>query len=37
MEYGLTNAIRKTTLLKKPEVLFLEGHDELDTIRGADL
>ena len=36
MEYGLTNAIRKTTLLKKPEVLFVEGHDELDTIRGAD-
>ena len=36
MEYGLTNAIRKTTLLRKPEVLFVEGHDELDTIRGAD-
>ena len=36
MEYGLTNAIKKTTLLKKPEVLFIEGHDELDTIRGAD-
>ncbi|MBI3517762.1 MAG: gliding motility-associated ABC transporter substrate-binding protein GldG [Bacteroidetes bacterium] len=36
MEYGLTNAIRKTTLEKKPEVLFVEGHDELDTIRGAD-
>ncbi|MBC7695978.1 MAG: gliding motility-associated ABC transporter substrate-binding protein GldG [Burkholderiales bacterium] len=36
LEYGLTNAIRKTTLLKKPEVLFVEGHDELDTIRGAD-
>jgi len=36
MEYGLTNAIRKTTLLKKPEILFVEGHDELDTIRGAD-
>lgn len=36
MEYGLTNAIRKTTLLRKPEVLFIEGHDELDTIRGAD-
>jgi len=36
MEYGLTNAIRKTTLIKKPEVLFVEGHDELDTIRGAD-
>ena len=36
LEYGLTNAIRKTTLFKKPEVLFIEGHDELDTIRGAD-
>lgn len=36
LEYGLTNAIRKTSLLKKPEVLFIEGHDELDTIRGAD-
>jgi len=36
MEYGLTNAIKKTTLVRKPEVLFVEGHDELDTIRGAD-
>lgn len=36
MEYGLTNAIRKTTLIRKPEVLFIEGHSELDTIRGAD-
>ena len=36
MEYGLTNAIRKTTLIKKPEVLFIEGHSELDTIQGAD-
>ncbi len=36
MEYGLTNAIRKTILEKKPEVLFVEGHDELDTVRGAD-
>lgn len=36
MEYGLTNAIQKTILVKKPEVLFIEGHDELDTIRGAD-
>jgi ABC-2 type transport system permease protein len=36
LEYGLTNAIQKTILLKKPEVLFIEGHDELDTIRGAD-
>lgn len=36
MEYGLCNAIKKTTIFKKPEVLFVEGHDELDTIRGAD-
>ncbi|MES2514127.1 MAG: gliding motility-associated ABC transporter substrate-binding protein GldG [Bacteroidota bacterium] len=36
LEYGLTNAIKKSTLIKKPEVLFIEGHDELDTIRGAD-
>ena len=36
LEYGLCNAIRKNTLLKKPEVLFIEGHDELDTIRCAD-
>ena len=36
LEYGLTNSIKKTTLLKKPEVLFVEGHGELDTIRGAD-
>ncbi len=36
MEYGLTNAIRKNSLKKKPEVLFIEGHDELDTLRAAD-
>lgn len=36
LEYGLANGIRKNTLVKKPEVLFLEGHSELDTIRGAD-
>ncbi len=36
MEYGLSNTIRKTTLIKKPEVVFIEGHDELDTIRCAD-
>lgn len=36
LEYGLSNSIRKTTLIKKPEVLFVEGHDELDTIRCAD-
>jgi ABC-2 type transport system permease protein len=36
LEYGLSNSIRKTQQIKKPEVLFIEGHDELDTIRGAD-
>jgi ABC-2 type transport system permease protein len=36
LEYGLSNSIRKTQLIKKPEVLFVEGHDELDTIHGAD-
>jgi ABC-2 type transport system permease protein len=36
LEYGLSNSIRKTQLTKKPEVLFIEGHDELDTIHGAD-
>lgn len=36
LEYGLSNSIRKTTLIKKPEVLFVEGHGELDTIQAAD-
>lgn len=36
LEYGLSNSIRKTTLLKKPEVVFIEGHGELDTIYCAD-
>lgn len=36
LEYGLSNSIRKTTLLKKPEVVFIEGRGELDTIYGAD-
>lgn len=36
LEYGLTNTIRKTKLLRKPEVIFLEGKGELDTIRCAD-
>lgn len=37
LEYSLTNAIRKLQLIKKPEVVFLEGHGELDTIQTADL
>lgn len=36
LEYGLSNTIRKTKLIKKPEVLFVEGHGELDTIYCAD-
>lgn len=36
LEYGLMNAIKKTMIEKKPEVLFIEGHSELDTISGAD-
>ena len=36
MEYGLSNTIRKTKLIKKPEVLFIEGHGELDTVYCAD-
>ncbi|MBS1637942.1 MAG: gliding motility-associated ABC transporter substrate-binding protein GldG [Bacteroidetes bacterium] len=36
MEYSLTNAIRKLKNRKKPEVLFVQGHGELDTIHGAD-
>ncbi|MES2131927.1 MAG: gliding motility-associated ABC transporter substrate-binding protein GldG [Bacteroidota bacterium] len=36
LEYGLSNSIRKTKIYKKPEVVFIEGHSELDTIYGAD-
>ncbi len=36
LEYGLSNSIRKTQIIRKPEVLFLEGHGELDTIYCAD-
>ena len=36
LEYGLSNTIRKTKIIRKPEVIFLEGKGELDTIRGAD-
>lgn len=37
LEYTLTNTIRKLKLLKKPEVLFVQGHSELDTLRAGDL
>jgi len=36
LEYGLSNSIRKTQIIRKPEVVFLEGHGELDTIYAAD-
>lgn len=36
LEYGLSNTIRKLQVQKKPEVTFLEGHGELDTLRQYD-
>lgn len=36
LEYGLSNSIQKTQIMRKPEVLFIEGHGELDTIYCAD-
>jgi ABC-2 type transport system permease protein len=36
LEYSLTNTIRKLQRTRKPEVTFIEGHGELDTIRGYD-
>lgn len=33
LEYGLVNAIRKLQQQKKKEVTFLEGHQELDTLK----
>ena len=32
LEYSLTNAIRKLQRTKRPEVTFIQGHHELDTI-----
>jgi ABC-2 type transport system permease protein len=32
LEYSLTNTIRKLQRNKKPEVTFIEGHHELDTV-----
>ncbi|MBL7912017.1 MAG: gliding motility-associated ABC transporter substrate-binding protein GldG [Bacteroidia bacterium] len=37
LEYSLTNTIRKLRRNKKPEVTFIEGHYELDTLRTYDL
>jgi ABC-2 type transport system permease protein len=36
LEYGITNTIRKLQAPRKPEVTFIEGHDELDTLRQYD-
>jgi ABC-2 type transport system permease protein len=36
LEYSLTNTIRKLMRSRRPEVTFLHGHDELDTVRAYD-
>lgn len=36
LEYGITNTIRKLQTPRKPEVTFIEGHGELDTLRQYD-
>ncbi len=36
LEYGLSNTIRKLQSERRPEVTFLEGHGELDTLRQYD-
>ncbi|MBP7808266.1 MAG: gliding motility-associated ABC transporter substrate-binding protein GldG [Bacteroidia bacterium] len=36
LEYGITNTIRKLQAPRKPEVTFIEGHSELDTLRQYD-
>ncbi|MCC6372832.1 MAG: gliding motility-associated ABC transporter substrate-binding protein GldG [Bacteroidia bacterium] len=36
LEYSLTNTIRKLQRTKRPEVTFLQGHHELDTIQQYD-
>lgn len=33
LEYSLTNAIRKLQRNRKPEVTFIQGHGELDTVQ----
>lgn len=37
LEYSLTNTIRKLQRKRKPEVTFLDGQFELDTVRRYDL
>lgn len=36
LEYSLTNSIRKLQRERKPEVTFIQGHHELDTISQYD-
>jgi ABC-2 type transport system permease protein len=36
LEYGLTNSIRKLQSTRRPEITFIEGHGELDTLRQYD-
>lgn len=36
LEYGLSNTIRKLQTPRKPEVTFIEGHGEMDTLRQYD-
>jgi ABC-2 type transport system permease protein len=36
LEYSLTNTIRKLQRKKRPEITFLQGHHELDTIQQYD-
>jgi ABC-2 type transport system permease protein len=37
LEYELTNAIRKLSQPKKPEIAFIEGHGELDEYQAMDI
>lgn len=36
LEYGITNTIRKLQAPRRPEVTFIEGHGELDTLHQYD-
>lgn len=36
LEYSLSNTIRKLQMQIKPEVTFIQGHGELDTLRQFD-
>lgn len=37
LEFNLANAIRKLSVLRKPNVAFIEGHGELSIIETADI